>query len=137
MRKIVVDTSVAIKWFFPENSHDKALKLKNDHLAGKIMICTRDLLLYEFTSSLKNYSPLKIEEKDFNLAASTLQSLRLKICPLEYQELNELFKLSRKLMVSIYDCSYLLLAQKLRTSLYTADKKLFLASKAIISPFFV
>ena len=137
MRQIVLDTSIAIKWFFPENGSGKALRLKRDHVKGKSLLCSRDLLLYEFVSALKNYSPLKIEEKDFKLATAALQAMRLKIYSLEYTELAELFRLSRKVNLSIYDSAYILLAKRLRTSLYTADKKLFLASKTFVRSFLI
>lgn len=132
MKNIVFDTSVAIKWFFPEDGKDKALSLKADHLQDKISLCTRDLFLYEFTSVFRNYQPVKIEEKDFSLAALILRSLKIKIYPLEYEELKELFTLSRKLAITIYDGSYLLLAKKLKAPLYTADRKLFLKGKGFI-----
>lgn len=137
MKSIVVDTSVVIKWFFPEIGAEKALKLKDDYLKKKILICSRDLLLFEFTSAFRNYSAVKIKPSDFKLAALALQSMNLKIYPLEYQELSTLFDQSKKLKISIYDCSYILLAKKLRSALYTSDKKLFLASKTILSTFFV
>lgn len=137
MKNVVFDTSIAIKWFFPERDQDKALDLKNQHLAGKISLCTRDLFLYEMTSSFKNYTQSKIEEKDFFLAVQAIQSLKLQIFPLEYDELPELFAFSKTLAFSIYDCSYLLLAKKLQAPLYTADKKLHLVAKKFITSFLV
>ncbi|MBM3209160.1 type II toxin-antitoxin system VapC family toxin [Candidatus Shapirobacteria bacterium] len=69
MKRVVFDTSVAIKWFFPESGKEKALELKDSHAAGEIRLCTRDLFLYEFTSCLKNYTMTKIKGRDFSLAA--------------------------------------------------------------------
>jgi len=126
MKNIVIDTSVAMKWFFPELGFKKALEIKDKHIKNEVSIYTRDLFLYEFTSAFKNYSSQKIEEKDFFIALSALISLKIKFLPLRYQELEELFLLSRKLDISVYDCSFLLLAKKLKTPLYTADKKLYL-----------
>ena len=137
MKNIVFDTSVAIKWFFPEKGKDKAGDLKKSHLQGKISLCTRDLFLYEFTSAFKNYKAIKIEEKDFLLAVCALRSLKLKIYPLEYDELKELFSISRKLQISIYDASFLSLAKRLRAPFYTADKKLYEKGKGFIPVFFV
>lgn len=137
MQKVVVDTSVVAKWFFPEKGRTEALKLKDQHLHGKISICTRDLLLYELTSVFKNYSLIKIEEADFSLAASALSALRLEIFPLEFGEMSDLFSLSYHLDVSVYDCSFLLLAKRLRTALYTADKKLHLKAKSLIPSFLI
>ncbi|MBI4991247.1 type II toxin-antitoxin system VapC family toxin [Candidatus Gottesmanbacteria bacterium] len=133
----VFDTSVAIKWFFPENGKDQALVLREKHVNGEITLATRDLFLYEFTSALKNYSDPKIAEKDFLLAQKAIESLRITLFPLEYGELSELFSLSRNLDISIYDSSYILLAQKLSSSLYTGDKKLYLAGKKTVKAFLI
>lgn len=131
-QKVVFDTSVAVKWFFPEDGKDQAMALRKRHIEGQIILCTRDLFLYEFTSALKNYSDPKIIEKDFLLAQKAIESLGITLFPLMYEELSELFSLSRELNISIYDCSFLLLAQKLSSSFYTADKKLYLAGKKTI-----
>lgn len=129
MKNVVVDTSVAMKWFFPESGFKKALELKDKHIKGELLIYSRDLFLYEFISALKNYSSQKIEVKDFSLAVSALMSLKIKLLPLNFQETEDLFLLSRKINISIYDCSFVLLAIKLKAPLYTADKKLYLKGK--------
>jgi len=133
MKRVVFDTSVAIKWFFPESGKEKALELKDSHAAGEIRLCTRDLFLYEFTSCLKNYTMTKIKGRDFSLAAEAIRALGLEVYPLEYKEQDELFTLSRKLDLSVYDCAYLLLADKLKAPLYTADRKLYLKAKGVIT----
>lgn len=137
MNNIVIDTSVVIKWFLPEQGSRLALKLKDDHLNGKIRICSRELLLYEFASSFKNYSKIKLDPKDFAIAVKTLASLKLAVFPLEYSELGDLYVLAKELNISVYDCSYLLLAKKLKTSLYTADKKLYISAKTVTDPILV
>lgn len=137
MKNVVFDTSVAIKWFFPEKGKNKADDLKKSHLQGKTSLCTRDLFLYEFTSAFKNYKSVRIEEKDFLLAVSALRFLKLKIYPLEYDELKEVFSISLKLQISIYDASFLFLSKRLKAPLYTADKKLCEKGKGFVPVFFV
>lgn len=137
IKPVVFDTSVAVKWFFPEKGGEKALGLKNDHLKRKISLCTRDLFLYELTSAFRNYSGVKVEEKDFLLSVLAIQSLKLTFFPLTFEEMEELFLISRKLDVSIYDCSYILLAKRLKAPLYTADKKLYQKAHGFIASFFI
>lgn len=137
MEKVVFDTSLAVKWFFPESGRDKALDLKNQHLAGRIKLYTRDLFLYEIVSSFKNCVREKIEEKDWLLAVKALQALSLEIIPLSYKELDNLFVFSHKLGISVYDCSYVLLAKRLEAPLYTADKKLYLKAKNLVTCFLI
>lgn len=132
MKPVVFDTSVAVKWFFPENGKDKAMELKEKHMAGKITLSTRDLFLYELTSAFKNYTPVKISEKDFSVVALAVQSLNLSLYSLEFTEMKELFLLSQKLLLSIYDCSFVLLAKKLSAPLYTTDRKLYQKARKFI-----
>lgn len=134
---VVFDTSVAVKWFFPEDGKDKARVLRRKHENGEITLCSRDLFLYEFTSALKNYHSPKIAEKDFLLAREALELLKTSIFPLEYDELKDLFTLSQKLGISVYDCSYILLAQKLSAPFYTADRKLYLAGENLVKTFLI
>ena len=132
MKNVVIDTSVAMKWFFPEPGSKKASELKDNQIKNEIELYSRDLFLYEFTSAFKNYPSQKIEGKDFSLAISALMSLKIKFLPLKFQETEELYVLSKKLNISIYDCSFVLLAIKLKASLYTADKKLFIKAKDFV-----
>ncbi|MDP4010616.1 MAG: type II toxin-antitoxin system VapC family toxin [Candidatus Roizmanbacteria bacterium] len=129
MQNIVIDTSVAMKWFFPETGFKKALELKEKQIKNEISMYSRDLFIYEFTSAFKNYSSVAIEKQDFSLAVSALMSLKIKFLPLKFQETSELFLLAKKLNISIYDGSFLLLARSLKAPLYTADRKLFIKGK--------
>ncbi len=129
MKNAIIDTSVAMKWFFPEAGSEKALELKDKHIKGELTLYTRDLFLYEFTSAFKNYSVEKIEEKDFSLAVLALTSLNIKLLPLTFQEMEVLYPLSRKLDISVYDGSFVLLAKHMKVPLFTADKKLYLKGK--------
>lgn len=129
MKNVIIDTSVAMKWFFPEAGSEKALELKDKHIKGELSLCTRDLFIYEFTSAFKNYSAEKIEVKDFSLAISALTSLNIKFVPLQSKEMGALYSLSRKLDISVYDASFVLLAKHMKAPLFTADKKLYLKGK--------
>ena len=129
MKNAIIDTSVAMKWFFPEAGSEKALALKDRHIKGEHSLCTRDLFLYEFTSAFKNYSVKKIEDKDLSLAVQALTSLNIKVLSLQFQEMEALYSLSRKLDISVYDGSFVLLAKRMKAPLFTADKKLYLRGK--------
>lgn len=137
MNPVVFDTSVALKWFFPENGQKAAISLKDKHLEGEINLCTRDLFLYELTSSLKNYSSTKIKGEDFLEVIKAVESMGLIIFPLEFKELGQIFSLARELNLSIYDCSFLVLAKDLNAPFYTADKKLYFGAQKILKEFFL
>ena len=51
--EIILDASVAIKWFTEETSHEKAKKFRERFLDGKINIIVPDLILYEIANALR------------------------------------------------------------------------------------
>jgi len=53
---IVLDASVAVKWFSEEEYTEKALELRERIRVGKERVIVPDLLLYELANALK-YNP--------------------------------------------------------------------------------
>ncbi|MBI5242614.1 MAG: type II toxin-antitoxin system VapC family toxin [Elusimicrobia bacterium] len=49
----VLDASVALKWFVEESGTARALAFRDDFLAGKIVLASPDLLLYEAANVLR------------------------------------------------------------------------------------
>ncbi|MBU4376758.1 MAG: type II toxin-antitoxin system VapC family toxin [Candidatus Omnitrophica bacterium] len=56
---MVVDASVILKWFMEEGSSDKAIALKNTHLAGASAITLPDIALYEIGNALRYKAELR------------------------------------------------------------------------------
>ncbi|MBS7646137.1 MAG: type II toxin-antitoxin system VapC family toxin [Candidatus Bathyarchaeia archaeon] len=50
---IVVDASVAAKWFMPEEDSDKASKILREYADGRIEIPFADLLIYEVANVMR------------------------------------------------------------------------------------
>lgn len=53
---MVLDASVILKWFLEENGSNKALKIKESHVAGTSTITTPDIVIYEVGNALR-YEP--------------------------------------------------------------------------------
>ena len=51
-KNLVVDASVAAKWFVPETDSDKAVTLRNRHVEGGLTLMAPDLLIYEVANAL-------------------------------------------------------------------------------------
>jgi predicted nucleic acid-binding protein len=51
--KIVVDASVAVKWFVEEEFSDLALKLRDMHVNGLVDLVAPSLMPYEVLNALK------------------------------------------------------------------------------------
>ncbi len=50
---MILDTSVVAKWFLEEEGTDKALKIRDDYVHGKIDVEIPDLLIYELGNVLR------------------------------------------------------------------------------------
>ncbi|MDJ0272650.1 MAG: type II toxin-antitoxin system VapC family toxin [Candidatus Caldarchaeum sp.] len=50
---IVIDASVAVKWFNKEEYSDDADRLKDAHVRGRIRLAAPELLLYEVLNALR------------------------------------------------------------------------------------
>lgn len=120
---IVVDASVVAKWFVQEEETENALLLRNDYLKGKTVIACPDLLGYEVLNALR-YKP-SFGEKDLNEVASALRKYSFLSYPiLNHGLADQAIKVAMKYGLSIYDSSYIAVANELDSTLYTADRKL-------------
>ena len=64
---IIVDTSVAFKWFNEERDFAKALELLNSHLNQKEVIFVPELIIYELANSWATKSHLDLSQIHNNL----------------------------------------------------------------------
>ena len=114
----VVDTSVVIKIFFPEEGSDRALSLIRNH-----SLIAPDLLLYEFS----NYLALRrdITQDDVEFLIKRFYRLPFEFFVLPENRFIEVCQFAKKLKVTAYDASFLILAKSLRIPLITADHKFY------------
>lgn len=119
---VVADASVIIKWFVEEEYTKKALSLRQDYVGGKVDIACPSLLPYEVLNALR-YNP-DLGEEHLKTAAEALEKYNL----WQYPILGDLVKLcirnSVSYGISLYDSSYVSLAEYVDGPLYTADEKL-------------
>ena len=124
---IVVDASVVIKWFIPEADSEKAVKLRDRHIEGSLTLIAPDLLVYEVANALSYYPDLSVDEIKQDLEALLMMDLDL-IQP-SGGFVSSIAEDARKYAVSIYDSSYIALAEATSSSLITADRKLYEKAK--------
>lgn len=118
---IVIDASVAVKWFNKEEYSDDADRLKEAHVRGRIRLAAPELLLYEVLNALR-YNP-ELGESDVQVAAKTLIDIQILLPPPGYEWLKTATSICYKHGVTFYDAAYLALAKYLNTKLFTADQK--------------
>ncbi len=127
--KIVVDTSVLIKWIKTrdEKLRSEALELLGVIQRRAIEVTVPALLLYE----LGNLLLLKTRLDSNSIVAAIEHVLRLPIA-VENPEpgvLRRTARLGRDLKLTFYDASFLALAEELDCVFVTADRRLFNAAR--------
>lgn len=126
MRRIVIDASVVLKWYLPDEKFSRAaLGILDKYVSYEIEILAPSLLEYEVLNGLhiarkrgrihwdivltavEGFVSLEIEKKDVSFFYP------------------EVLHFTGSYELSAYDASYLALAKKEGTLLVTADKNLF------------
>lgn len=118
---LVVDASVVAKWFVPEEDSDKAVRLRNRHVEGTLTLMAPDLLVYEVANALA-YHP-EIEEDGLREDLEALFMIDIELVPPSTELMASIAEKARLNAVSVYDSSYLALAELTATNLVTADRK--------------
>lgn len=119
--KKVVDASIMVKWFVNETGTEEALKLRDEHISGKITLIIPDFAFLEVINALR-YK--RYDEEALKKANESLWDIQP-----HTQRLNEslLYKASQLALtydLSLYDALYLAVAVLLGVPLITADEKL-------------
>lgn len=133
MAKIVVDTSVLIKWI---KKRDEELRTEALALLGlirrkRLEVTAPALLLYEIGNLLLRKTTLDSS----GVAAALGQVARLPIAIVNPEPglLRRAARLGRDLNLTFYDASFVALAQELDCPFVTADQRLFHAAQGLPS----
>ena len=119
---IIVDASVAFKWFSLEEEYrEQALQLLTKHLEKKIPILVPDLFFYELANAWATKVLLPLDQTHDYL--NNLKTFQLQIVPMTFMLLDKAVDFSKQYNVSVYDASYAVLAEEKGCQLITADKK--------------
>jgi predicted nucleic acid-binding protein len=119
MRKIVVDASVAIKWFVPEIHSEAAGRLFDP----QIVLCAPDLIVSEFGNTLwKKVRRGDIPREEAEEILASFAALPLDLYPTKVIQ-SAAFQLALELDRSVHDSIYLALAIAQRCTVITADRK--------------
>ncbi len=120
---IILDASVAVKWFTQEEHHDKAITIRDKFIKGEIEIIVPDLILYELANALR-YNP-NFNSKDVEDSIQSILDLELTITTPMPSILQKAIETAFAKDITIYDSVYMALAQNLNCKLITADRRLY------------
>ena len=123
--KIVVDTSVLIKWFKTRDEEllKEAKQLLEEIERRHLEVHVPALLLYEVGNIL--LLKTRLELTALEAALDSLESLPFLVAPPATPLLKRAVSLGRQLNLTFYDASFLALAVELDCPLVTADRQLF------------
>jgi len=120
---IVADASVVLKWFLPdEPGTDAALELRTRHVLASDSIVVPALLAYEVANTLA-LTP-RLSEEEAVEAWDALLELDLLVSPADSDQMRRAIHLATAAKVSVYDATYVALAEALHSDFVTADVKL-------------
>jgi predicted nucleic acid-binding protein len=120
---VVLDTSVILKWFRPEEGSDRAKVYRDAHLNRTETIYCPDLVIYEL-ANVAVVNPDIPDSEVLEIIETFWETNILLVAP--DKDLSLLTTgLAEQYDISVYDASYLALAVTLSCDLITADAKLF------------
>ncbi|MBI2641187.1 type II toxin-antitoxin system VapC family toxin [Candidatus Roizmanbacteria bacterium] len=121
MDQIILDASVLIKLFHPEEQDKIAERLLVEFNKRKLSFVILDLALYEFVNALK-FS--KKARKEFILSALTsILDLNPEIISYSNEFMEKILDLLDKFTITLYDASFIAAAEMEKIPLLTADYK--------------
>ncbi len=118
---IVVDSSVAVKWFSQEDKTAEALSLRNSHVEGTVNLGITPLLYCEVANALR-YKP-DYDEKKLAKALRYLFNLHLNVAPIDFSLLSRAGEIAYDGDVTVYDALPVALAKSQKTVCITADEE--------------
>jgi len=129
--KIVVDTSVLIKWFKSRDEEllSEAWKLRAEIESERVQVHVPALLLYEVGNILLLKTRLGMAALEE--ALDRLERLPFVVAPPASPLLKRAARLGRRLGLTFYDASFLALAFELDCPLITADQHFFERARAL------
>jgi len=119
---VVPDASVVVKWFVEEEYSHEAKLLRDAYTNGLVDIVVPSPLPYEVLNALKHSGAFG--EEELKEVAKVLEDFQFTLYELRGELATRTVELAMRKGITIYDASYVVLAQILSVEFYTADERL-------------
>lgn len=124
MPKLVVDSSVAIKWFVPQVHSAKARQILSAYEAGNLDLLAPDLIYAEMGNIVWKLNRFQeLSEQDAGDILKTFQLISFSITPSSLL-LNDAYNFAKEHQRTVYDSLYVALSLSHQCSFVTGDSKL-------------
>lgn len=130
MREIVIDSSIALKWFLNESDSEIALQIYKDIKSGRVKAYAPTLLLLEVSNVL-----VKSKQVDISLikkAMNALISSPIVFVDLDSDNFEEITDLMTRYKLTSYDAIYLQVAKSKNATVISEDNEL-LSSQGVVN----
>jgi predicted nucleic acid-binding protein len=122
MPKVLVDASVVAKWFVEEEGSEQALTIRNRYIEGEFEIAAPELMLFEVMNALRYKGLFTVSE--LKGISEALEAFSFSLYPFKGEGARRAVEIADENDVTIYDASYIALAEIERAEFYTADERL-------------
>jgi predicted nucleic acid-binding protein len=120
---MIVDASVILSAFFPDEAQAQAQALVRDHVTGQAELVAPELLVYEVTNAVVQAQRRgRIGEEQARGILTAFEGLAIALRPVTWQQMHPL---AVRYDRSAYDAAYLALAEMAEHPLVTGDRRLY------------
>ena len=120
---MIVDASVVLSAFFPDEDQVQAQALIREHVIGRVELVAPTLLLYEVTNAVVQAQRRgRISDEQAGNVLTSFEGLRIALRPVTWQQI---LPLALRFDRSAYDAAYLALAEITEQPLITGDRRLY------------
>jgi predicted nucleic acid-binding protein len=124
---VIVDASVILRAFFPDEEQAQAQALIRDHVSGHVRLVAPTLLLYEVTNAVVQAMRRgRISGEEGETILDAFEGLGIEMEPVTWQQM---LSLAQRFDRSAYDAAYLALAEARGEPLVTGDLRLYHAAR--------
>ncbi len=122
--KLILDASIAVKWFLPEPDSPKALVLRNDFQMQIHALLSPDIFPVEVAHALTKAERRGIlPQGDALSRTADILAAGPELCPY-LPLLPRAVELACHARIGVYDCIYVALAEREKCELVSADRRL-------------
>lgn len=124
---MIVDASVVLSAFFPDEAQPQAQSVLHAHVTGQERLRAPTLIVYEVTNAV--WQAERRGRVSGTLADDILRAIAELNIELQSLEWSDILPLARQYDCSAYDAAYLTLAQQTGEPLITGDERFYNAVK--------
>jgi len=128
--RLVIDASVAAKWFNLEELSDRAADIKEAYVRGDLELAAPIHMIYEVGNSI--WKNKQLTETEANDAIAALLQLNIQLLEPTTERAKRAMKIAKSRNTTFYDAIYLQAAEELNIALLTADNVQVKAGREIV-----